>query len=172
MRIPPAAAHSARKAWGSSARCEARSSWGGRTKACEMVERYDVMDFGFAPGALPGSLELAYLGDSVYDLYVRARLVREGGHVRDMHRAAVERVCAHAQAMAMARVEGVLTERERDVARRARNAHQTPPKNADAAEYHRATALEAVVGYLFVTGQRERMEEILALALEDDHEKR
>ena len=172
MRIPPAAAHSARKAWGGSARCEARSSWGGRTKACEMVERYDVMDFGFAPGALPGSLELAYLGDSVYDLYVRARLVREGGHVRDMHRAAVERVCAHAQAMAMARVEGSLTERERDVARRARNAHQTPPKNADAAEYHRATALEAVVGYLFVTGQRERMEEILALALEDDHEKR
>ena len=172
MRIPPAAAHSARKAWGGSARCETRSSWGGRTKACEMVERYDVMDFGFAPGALPGSLELAYLGDSVYDLYVRARLVREGGHVRDMHRAAVERVCAHAQAMAMARVEGVLTERERDVARRARNAHQTPPKNADAAEYHRATALEAVVGYLFVTGQRERMEEILALALEDDHEKR
>ena len=53
------------------------------------------MDFDFAPGALPGSLELAYLGDSVYDLYVRARLVREGGHVRDMHRAAVRRVCAH-----------------------------------------------------------------------------
>ena len=50
--------------------------------------------------------------------------------------------------------------------------HQTPPKNADAAEYHRATALEALVGYLFVTGQMERMEEILKLALEDDHEKR
>ena len=86
------------------------------------------MDFDFAPGALPGSLELAYLGDSLYDLYVRAALVRAGGHVRDMHRAAVTRVCAHAQAEAMARVEGVLTERERDVARRARNAHQTPPK--------------------------------------------
>ena len=85
------------------------------------------MDFDFAPGALPGSLELAYLGDSLYDLYVRAALVRAGGHVRDMHRAAVTRVCAHAQAEAMARVEGVLTERERDVARRARNAHQTPP---------------------------------------------
>ena len=63
------------------------------------------MDFDFAPGALPGSLELAYLGDSVYDLYVRARLVREGGHVRDMHRAAVRRVCAHAQAEAFARIE-------------------------------------------------------------------
>ena len=102
---------------------------------------------------------MAYLGDSVYDLYVRARLVREGGHVRDMHRAAVRRVCAHAQAEAFARIDGGFTERERDVARRARNAHQTPLKNADAAEYHRATALEAVIGHLFVTG-RERMEEI------------
>ena len=79
--------------------------------------------FDFEPGALPGSLELAYLGDSVYDLYVRARLVREGGHVRAMHRAAVSQVCSHAQAQAFARVEGSLTERERDVARRARNAH-------------------------------------------------
>ena len=126
--------------------------------------------FEFAPGALPGSLELAYLGDSVYDLYVRARLVREGGHVRAMHRAAVSQVCSHAQAQAFARVEGSLTERERDVARRARNAHQTPPRNADAAEYHRATALEALIGYLFVTGQNARMEEILALALEENHE--
>ena len=131
-----------------------------------------MRDFGFAPGALPGSLELAYLGDAVYELYVRARLVREGGHVRAMHRAAVARVCAHAQAEALTRIEGVLTERERDVARRARNAHQTPPKNADAAEYHRATALEAVIGYLFVTGQAGRMEEILGLALEDEHEER
>ena len=126
--------------------------------------------FDFEPGALPGSLELAYLGDSVYDLYVRARLVREGGHVRAMHRAAVSQVCSHAQAQAFTRVEGSLTERERDVARRARNAHQTPPRNADAAEYHRATALEALIGYLFVTGQNARMEEILALALEENHE--
>ena len=63
------------------------------------------MDFDFAPGALPGSLELAYLGDSLYDLYVRAALVRAGGHVRDMHRAAVRRVCAHAQAEAFVRIE-------------------------------------------------------------------
>ena len=123
--------------------------------------------FEFAPGALPGSLELAYLGDSVYDLYVRARLVREGGHVRDMHRAAVGRVCAHAQAQAMARVEGALTERERDVARRARNAHQTPPKNADAAEYHRATALEALFGYLYLGGEVSRLRELFGLVMEE-----
>ena len=103
------------------------------------------MDFDFAPGALPGSLELAYLGDSLYDLYVRAALVRAGGHVRDMHRAAVTRVCAHAQAEAMARVEGVLTERERDVARRARNAHQTPQKNADAAAEDAARKRKTII---------------------------
>ena len=49
--------------------------------------------------------------------------------------------------------------------RRARNAHQNPPRNADAGEYHRATALEALVGYLYVTDQRERMNELLGLAL-------
>ena len=49
--------------------------------------------------------------------------------------------------------------------RRARNAKQSPPRNADPGEYHRATALEALVGYLYVTGARDRMNEILAAAL-------
>ena len=49
--------------------------------------------------------------------------------------------------------------------RRARNARQSPPKNADPAEYHRATALEALIGYLYLTGRRERMEALLAAAL-------
>ncbi len=127
--------------------------------------------FDFAHGALPGSLELAYLGDTVYDLYVRAGLLREGGHVGEMHRRAVKRVCAKAQSEALSRVEPMLNERERDVARRARNAHQAPPKNADPSDYHRATALEALIGYLFVTGKQDRMEEILRIALEENDEK-
>ena len=126
--------------------------------------------FELPGGVLPGSLELAYLGDAIYDLYVRAALVAGGGHVRQMHLQAVRQVCASAQAAAVERVEQRLTCAERDVARRARNAHQTPPRNADAAEYHRATALEAVIGYLFVTGQTGRMEQILAIALEEEHE--
>lgn len=127
--------------------------------------------FQFEHGSLPGSLELAYLGDTVYDLYVRAQLVRQGGHVRKMHRDAVQLVCAHAQSEAFLRVEPLLTEKEADVARRARNARQTPARNADPAEYHRATALEALTGYLFVTGQTDRMEELLEIALEEEHEK-
>ena len=123
------------------------------------------MIFEFEHGALPGSLELAYLGDALYDLYVRERLIAHGGRVRALHREAVGLVCAHAQSEALGRVENMLSEREADVVRRARNARQTPPKNADAAEYHRATALEALVGYLYVTGQRDRMNEVLGVAL-------
>ena len=123
------------------------------------------MIFNFEHNALPGSLELAYLGDSLYDLYVREHLIARGGKVRALHREAITLVCAHAQSEALGRVADRLTEAEADVVRRARNTRQTPPKNADAAEYHRATALEALVGWLYVTGQRDRMDEILALAL-------
>ena len=123
------------------------------------------MIFNFEHNALPGSLELAYLGDCLYDLYVRERLIARGGRVRAMHREAISLVCAHAQSAALARVMDALTDEEKDVVRRARNAHQTPPKNADPGEYHHATALEALVGWLYVTGRRERMNEVLALAL-------
>ena len=125
------------------------------------------MIFNFEHGALPGSLELAYLGDALYDLYVRERLIARGGRVRALHREAVTLVCAHAQSEALGRVLDALTEDEAAVARRARNCAQHPPRNADPAEYHRATALEALVGYLYVTGQGERMNQLLALALPD-----
>ena len=126
------------------------------------------MIFQFEHGSLPGSLELAYLGDALYDLYVRERLIARGGRVRLLHREAVTLVCAHAQSEALKRVAEQLTEAEADVVRRARNADQHPPRNADPGEYHRATALEALVGYLYVTGQRERMNAVLSLALPDE----
>ena len=126
------------------------------------------MIFSFEHGTLPGSLELAYLGDALYDLYVRERLVAHGGRVRMLHREAIHLVCAHAQSEALKRVEDRLTEAEADVVRRARNADQHPPRNADPGEYHRATALEALIGWLYVTGQRDRMNELLRLALPED----
>ena len=116
-------------------------------------------------GQLPGSLELAYLGDALYDLRVRETLTRKGGRVRNMHREAISHVCAHAQSEALGRVEGMLDEDEQNVVRRARNVHQSPPKNADRAEYHRATALEALIGYLYITGREARMREILDAAI-------
>lgn len=112
-------------------------------------------------GQLPGSLELAYLGDTLWDLFVREKLVKTGGRMKELHRAAVARVRASAQSRALARIEDCLTEDEAAVVRRARNAHQTPPKNADPADYCRATALEALFGYLYLTGQLERMKTLM-----------
>lgn len=112
-------------------------------------------------GQLPGSLELAYLGDTLWDLFVREELVKTGGRMKELHRAAVARVRASAQSRALARIEEDLTEEEAAVVRRARNAHQTPPKNADPADYCRATALEALFGYLYLTGQLERMKTLM-----------
>ena len=121
----------------------------------------------FAHNMKPGSLELAYLGDTVYDLYVRRALVLHGGKVHNLHREAVAHVCAHAQSEALARIEAELTETEADVVRRARNAHQNPPKNASAAEYHRATALEALIGWLYLNDETARMDTLLRRALAD-----
>ena len=123
------------------------------------------MEFHFEHNALPGSLELAYLGDTIYDLYVRSHLVEKGGRVADMHRRAIHLVCANAQSEALGRVENMLSESEAAVVRRARNTKQAPTRNADAAEYHRATSLEALIGYLYATGQTERMQAILSAAL-------
>lgn len=118
-------------------------------------------------GQLPGSLELAYLGDTIYDLYVRRRLVITGGRMKDLHRAAVSQVRASAQSEALSRVEEMLTEEEQGVVRRARNAKQSVPKSATPGEYHRATAFEALLGYLYLMGRMERLEEILTTANPD-----
>ena len=129
----------------------------------------------FEHNMLPGSLELAYMGDAIYDLYVRERLLHRGGRVQAMHREAIKLVCAHAQSEALGRIEGELNEAEAGVVRRARNSRQNPPKNANHGEYHRATALEALIGYLYLSGQQARMDELIRKALpedtEDAHEK-
>ncbi|MBE5807191.1 MAG: ribonuclease III [Clostridiales bacterium] len=118
--------------------------------------------------AMPGSLELAYLGDTIYDLYVRTHLIELGGHVDRLHRQAIRLVCAHAQAEALGRIADLLTEEEQGVVRRARNTRQTPPKHADAAEYHRATAMEALLGYLYIKDRGDRLSELLSAALPEE----
>ena len=115
---------------------------------------------------MPGSLELAYLGDTIYDLFVRTRLVQRGGKMKQLHKQAVDVVCNHGQSEALRRIEEMRTEEEQDVVRRARNCKQHPPRNADPAEYQRATALEALIGYLYIKGRCERMEELIETALD------
>ena len=128
------------------------------------------MAFAFEHNSLPGSLELAFLGDTIYDLYVRRNIVRKGGRVQNMHKEAVSMVCNRAQAEAFRRIEGELTEAEAAVARRARNAHQNPPRNANPADYHRATSIEALMGYLYLTGQQDRLDFLMNIALQQETE--
>ena len=104
-------------------------------------------------------LQLAYIGDGVWELLVRTRIIYKGRSARHVHKDAVACVNAHAQAEAFRRIEPLLTEIEADVARRGRNAHahHAAPKNQDAADYRAATALEALIGYLYLIGQEERL---------------
>lgn len=112
-------------------------------------------------------LQLAYVGDTVHDLYVRSMLVTRGMSVGKMHKQAVRMVSAGAQAKMLCAIELELTEKEADVARRGRNsqAKHAAPKNADPADYAHATALEALWGYLYLTGQTQRLDELMKLAL-------
>ena len=110
---------------------------------------------------------LAYLGDSVMELLVRRELVARQGIATagDLNRAALEYVRAGAQAAAMDRILPELTEEEARWYKRGRNSgHQNIPKSASPAEYRRATGMETLFAFLYLTGQTERMESLFALA--------
>ena len=79
----------------------------------------------------------------------------------------MSQVRASAQSEALSRIEHMLTEEEQGVVRRARNAKQTPPRNADPGDYHRATAFEALLGFLYLMRREERLHEILTTANPD-----
>ena len=114
-------------------------------------------------------LQLAYIGDAVWELIVRSRIIYKGRSARHVHKDAVACVNAHAQSEAFRRIEALLTEDEADIARRGRNAHahHAAPKNQDAADYRAATALEALIGYLYLTGQEERLLTLFKHSQED-----
>lgn len=116
-----------------------------------------------------GLLELAYLGDTICDLYVREALVRGGLRVNEMHRRAVAHVNAQAQADALERIRAGLSEEEAALVHRAQNAksHHAAPKGVDYRIYSRATALEALLGSLYLSGQTERLSELMSSILED-----
>ena len=112
------------------------------------------------------SIALAFLGDAVYERFIRERIVRHGSVGADkMHREAVRYVKAAAQEHALRAMADSLTEDEADVVRRARNHKITSkPKNADPLTYKMATAFEALLGYLYLDGQDERLAEIMERA--------
>lgn len=112
-------------------------------------------------------LTLAYIGDTVYDLYVRTNLVlTSDSTAHNLHVRATKTVCAKAQAAAAHRIMEELSEDELYIFKRGRNSHMgTVPKHAEMADYRAATGLEALIGYLYLSGQDERLNEIMAKAL-------
>lgn len=110
-----------------------------------------------------GPVTLAFVGDAVYSLYVRAREV-EGSDMRpsELQKRTSAIVSATGQSELVSRIECRFTEEEEAVYRRGRNAKKaTKSKNASVADYNRSTGLEAVLGYLYLTGQYERISQLI-----------
>ncbi len=105
------------------------------------------------------ALQLAYIGDAVWEVLIRDTMIHRGLSVRHMHSTCVGYVNAHAQAEFMNIIKDILNEREAEIARRGRNAHarHPAPRNQDPCDYAAATGFEALIGYLFLTGQEERI---------------
>jgi len=114
------------------------------------------------------ALTLAYMGDAVLEIRVRQHLIA-AGEVKPnlLQRAAVRYVSAKAQAGIVSGIWERLTEEEQAVLRRGRNAKSaTMPKNARVADYRLSTGFEALLGFLYLTGQEERLDEILSYSLD------
>ena len=108
-------------------------------------------------------LALAFLGDSVYEILVREYLVREANRpAAKLHEQKIQLVCAAFQAQAIDRLIPLLTEEETAVYKRGRNANNTVPRHTSAQDYHKATGLEALFGYLHLLGDQARLEELFA----------
>lgn len=116
-------------------------------------------------------LTLAYIGDAIYDLVIRTYIVEQGNApVNKLHKKVVKLVQASAQAKHYHMIQDMLTEEEQAVFKRGRNAKSfTSAKNADIVEYRTATGLEALVGYLYLTGQSARLMEIIRPVFSDNN---
>lgn len=113
-------------------------------------------------------LALAYIGDGVYEIFIRTYVLNKGNRpVNKMHKASRELVRASAQAKLYYLIEDRLTEEEMMVLKRGRNAKSVSvPKNGNVTEYRHATGLEALIGYLYIEGKVARIKELIDAGLD------
>lgn len=119
---------------------------------------------------LYSGLVLAYIGDAVYEVYVRSRIICEHSDMppHKLHLEAIKHVKAKAQSNSVKIIEPLLTEEEAAIYKRGRNAKSaTVPKNADVSDYRRSTGLEALFGYLYIREDKSRLEELMKKAYEN-----
>lgn len=119
------------------------------------------------------SLALAHIGDAVFEVLVRLTVLTDGNMpVNKLHKKARDIVNAKAQAEMYYRIKDALTEEEEGVFRRGRNSKSfTVPKNADLMDYRHATGLEALFGYLYLKGEKERTVELFKLGMAEKMDK-
>ena len=115
-------------------------------------------------------LVLAYVGDAVYELFVRSWIVAtEQVPVKQLHKHAVAFVSAKAQCASLMKIADMLSETEQDIVRRGRNSKTTSsPKNVSIVDYRHATAFEVLIGYLYLSGQMQRLYDIIKLTFSDE----
>jgi ribonuclease-3 family protein len=114
-------------------------------------------------------LQLAYIGDAVYELLVRTYLLKKGLSVKELHKATINFVKAKSQANIVHNLEEELTEHEKIVVKKGRNAKSnTVPKNANLIDYKYATGFEALIGELYLSGKDERLSELFLQILNMD----
>ncbi len=113
-------------------------------------------------------LALAYIGDSIYDLLIRTMIMSEGNMpVQRLHQKSSSLVKAQKQSEMMGKIYPHLTGEEERVYKRGKNAKpHTTAKNASLSDYHKATALEAVLGYLYLSGNIKRIVDLMKIGLE------
>lgn len=131
----------------------------------DIINKYGVND---KEVDLLNPLILAYIGDAVYEVYVRTYLIGTMKvTVHKLHTSSIKFVKAKAQSDIIHFMDDKLSDEEKDIVRRGRNAKSgTVPKNADITEYKYATGFEALVGYLYLKGRYERLDEIFNLCVE------
>ena len=112
---------------------------------------------------LMSPLVWAYVGDSVYEIFIRTHLVETTKlKPHKLHIEAIKYVKAKAQAEKLEQLQDILTEKEKEIVRRTRNTeNHHVPKNANPSDYMYATAFEGLIGYLYLSGQNDRLKEIL-----------
>lgn len=133
-----------------------------------------MTDMSFEKPSLYPPLVLAYIGDAVYEVYVRSRTISEHSAMppHKLHVQSIKYVKAHAQSNAVCAMEDILTEEEKQIYKRGRNSKSaTVPKNADVSDYRRSTGLEALFGYLYLNGEHERLELLMKTAYENSEDK-
>lgn len=134
-----------------------------------MTDYLDLRLTGEQIGAV-SVLGLAHIGDCVYELMVRSFILKRGRLTSgSLHHDTVMYVAAPAQARLIRKVEPMLTEEERAIFRRGRNARvNSVPKNAKIGEYHAATGLEALFGWLHLNGEKDRLNELFGAMMEGE----